>query len=196
MKKIVLTSCGIIDSNLREEFLNLFKKKPENLKVLYIPTAVDGDTDDDLSWVDEELEYVFNLGIKKENITEYRMDYELDVTNYDFIYVMGGNTFYLLKKIKEYGFDKKIKEALDSGVVYVGSSAGSIIMGITIEVSYDENVCGLTDFTGLNFIDGAIIPHANRKKEFILEQAKKYQQIYSIEDKHAVMILDDKVEYL
>lgn len=196
MKKIVLTSCGIIDNKLKEEFLNLFTKDPKHLKVLYIPTAIDGEEDDDFSWVEEELEYLYKMGVKKENIIEYRMDYELNITDYDFIYVIGGNTFYLLQKIREYNFDREIAQAINSGVVYVGSSAGSIIIGTTIETAlpYDNNDCELTDFTGLNIIDAVIIPHANRKKDFILEQKKKYKRIYSINDGHGIIFLDDTVK--
>lgn len=195
MRKIVLTSCGLIDNNLTQEFLNLFSKKPVELKVLYIPTAIDGFDDDDFSLVEEELGYLLKLGINRENITEYRMDYNLSINDFDFIYMMGGNTFYLLKKIKEYNFEKEIVKAINSGVVYVGSSAGSEILGNTIEVAlpYDIDTWGLTDFTGLKIIDAVIIPHANRKKDFIKEQEKKYERIYQINDGHGIIFLDDKI---
>lgn len=123
MSKIVLTSCGLINNNLVNEFKKLFNKNINELKVLYIPVAIDGDDDNDTEWIEEELKYLFSIGIKKENFFEYKMDTEIDILNYDFIYMMGGNTFYLLKKIKEYNFEKQIKLALDNNIVYVGSSA-------------------------------------------------------------------------
>ena len=195
MKKIVLTSCGIIAKELKEEFYKLFNKQIEELKMLYIPVASDDDPDKD--WVEEEFQTILDLGIRKENIKEYRMDYELDLSEYDFIYMMGGNTFYLMKMIRENDFGNKIKSAIDNGIVYVGSSAGSEILGTTIEVAlpYDENIYGIDDYTGLKIVNKVIIPHANRKQEFIKEQKKKYkEEIYQLFDEHAIIIVDDYVK--
>lgn len=133
-KKIVLTSCGITNQNLKEEFYKLLNKGIEKIKVLYITTAIDGEDDSDTSWIDKEYQTILNLGIKEENIKEYKMDYDIDLSLYDMIYMMGGNTFYLLKRIRDTKFDIKLKEAIDKGLIYVGSSAGSIILGNTIEI--------------------------------------------------------------
>lgn len=189
-QKIVLTSCGIIDRNLKQEFYKLLNKEIENVKVLYITTAIDGEDNTDTSWIDEEFKTILDLGIKKENIKEYKMDYEIDLSLYDMIYMIGGNTIYLLKKIRDTKFDIKLKEAIDNGVIYVGSSAGSIIFGNTIELalSYDKNDVNLVDFTGLKLIDGIIVPHANRKQEFIAEKRGQYNdKIYAINDEHGII---------
>lgn len=189
-KKIVLTSCGIVDKNLKQEFYKLLNKEIEKIKVLYITTAIDGEDDSDTSWIGEEFKTILDLGIKRENIEEYKMDYEIDLSLYDMIYMMGGNTFYLLKKIRDTKFDIKLKEAINNGIVYVGSSAGSIILGNTIELSlpYDKNDVNLVDFTGLKLVDGIIVPHANRKQEFIAEKRKKYKdKIYAINDEHGII---------
>ena len=189
-KKIVLTSCGIIERNLKQEFYKLLNKEIENIKVLYITTAIDGEDDSDTSWIDEEFKTILDLGIKKENIKEYKMDHEIDLSLYDMIYMMGGNTFYLLKKIRDTKFDIKLNEAINNGIVYVGSSAGSIILGNTIELAlpYDKNEVNLADFKGLKLIDGIIVPHANRKQEFIAEKREKYKdKIYAINDEHGVI---------
>ena len=88
--KIVLTSCGIINNNLKEEFIKLLNNNSiENIKLLYITTAVDGEDDFDKSWVEEEYKTILNLGIKKENITEFKLDYDIDFNNYNAIYMMG-----------------------------------------------------------------------------------------------------------
>ncbi|MFA6511482.1 MAG: Type 1 glutamine amidotransferase-like domain-containing protein, partial [Candidatus Paceibacterota bacterium] len=51
------------------------------------------------------------------------------------IHVEGGNTFYLLKVIRETGFADTLKELLNEGKVYIGTSAGSYVVCPTIEVS-------------------------------------------------------------
>ena len=58
-KKIVLTSCGIINENLKEEFYKLLNKEIDTIKVLYITTAIDGEDDSDTSWIDEEFKTIF-----------------------------------------------------------------------------------------------------------------------------------------
>ena len=66
-------------------------------------------------------------------------------------------------------FDKEIIDFINSGKIYIGSSAGSEILGNSIEpaLGYDENNINMTDFTGLRLVDGLIIPHCNRKKDYV-----------------------------
>ena len=196
-KKLILTSCGIINENLKKEFYKLLNKDVEKVKVLYITTAIDGEDDSDTRWIDEEFQTILDLGIIKENVKEYKMDYDIDLSLYDMIYMMGGNTFYLLKKIRDAKFDIKLKEVINNGMIYVGSSAGSIILGNTIELalSYDKNDVNLTDFTGLKLVDGIIVPHANRKQEFIEEKKKQYEdKIYAVYDEHGIIVNDNELK--
>ena len=176
MKKVILTSCGMIDESLKEQFYNLLDKDRSQIKLLYITIAADGEFDTDRTWIDKEFETILDLGIKKENITEFKYQDNIDFCDFDIVYMLGGNTFYLMKELKEKQLDEKIKEAIDNGVIYIGSSAGSIILGKSIEAAlpFDENWLELENFEGLNIVDGIVIPHANKKQEFIKEQKKKY----------------------
>ncbi len=90
--------------------------------------------------------------------TEYHYEENMDFSSYDIIYMIGGNTFYLLKELKEKNLVEKIIQAINNGVIYIGSSAGSIILGKTIETAlpYDENWVNLIDFKGLNIVNGII----------------------------------------
>ena len=169
MKNIFLTSCGIINNEIKKEFYNVITKDVKNIKVLYITTASDGEADSDKTWMEEEFQTILDLGILKENITEHKIGNEININEFDVMYMMGGNTFYLLNIIRKTGFDKNIKEFINSGKIYVGSSAGSEILGNSIDVAlgYDDNNVNMTDFTGLKIVDGLIIPHCNRKEDFI-----------------------------
>lgn len=191
MGKIVLTSCGIIDSELKAQFYNLLNKDASAMKLLYITIAVEGEKDTDRTWLEEEYETILDLGIKEENIKEFKYEEDIDFEDYDAIYMIGGNTFYLLKELREKKLDVKIKHAIDNGVIYIGSSAGSIILGKTIETAlpYDENWVNLNNFEGLNMIDGIIIPHANRKQEFLKEAKEKYKdKIIELYDDYGIVI--------
>ena len=189
MKNIVLTSCGVIDNDFKDEFYKIIDKNElKNRKLLYITTASDGDRDDDKSWMEEEYKTILNLGIRKENITEYKIGNKINVLDFDIMYMMGGNTFYLLDMIRKYSFDKEIKRFIDTGKIYIGSSAGSEILGNSIEVAlpYDENNVGMKDFTGLKLIEGVIIPHANRKKDFIKGLTK--EKLILLSDGNGIII--------
>lgn len=193
MKKIVLTSCGVIDGNLKEQFYELLNKDISKVKLLFITIAVDGEKDTDRTWLEEEYASILDLGIKEENITEFHYEENVDFSSYDIIYMIGGNTFYLLKELREKNLDEKIIQAINNGVIYIGSSAGSIILGKTIETAlpYDENWVNLVDFEGLKIVDGIIIPHANRKQDFIKEAKEKYSdKIIELYDDFGIVISD------
>ncbi len=51
----------------------------------------------------------------------------------DYIYVAGGNTFFLLQELKRTGADKLIAEQVRAGKCYIGESAGSAVLAPDIE---------------------------------------------------------------
>ena len=178
MKNIVLTSCGIKNEEFKNKFYKIVSKKSlKDKKVLYITTASDGE-DGDKSWMDEEYKSILDLGISKSNITEYKIGNKIDIDYFDIMYMMGGNTFYLLDIIRKEHFDKIIDKFINDGKIYIGSSAGSEILGSSIDIAlgYDKNNVGMKDFTGLKMIDALIIPHSNRKEEFIKKLKNKTKE--------------------
>ena len=73
-----------------------------------------------------------------------------------------------MDKIREFDFDKQIKDAIEGDIPYIGSSAGSIVLGTTLkpaEVYGDAPTSEQQDFEGLGIVDGAIIPHLNKKSD-------------------------------
>ncbi|MEK7647487.1 MAG: Type 1 glutamine amidotransferase-like domain-containing protein [Patescibacteria group bacterium] len=86
-----------------------------------------------------------------------------DLTNYDVIYVSGGNTYRLLAFARSSNFRTSIVSLLDRGGMYIGVSAGSIILGPSIavagEILSDPIEMNLTDFTGLCIIPNTPLPH-------------------------------------
>lgn len=193
MKNIILTSCGIIDGKFKEQFYRIINKEEiKDKKVLYITTASDGENDSDKSWMDEEYETILDLGFSKENIYEFKIGQkEININDFDVIYMMGGNTFYLMDMIRKYNFDTVIKKAMDNGIIYIGSSAGSIILGNSVEYAlpFDENNVDLKDFSGLRIVDGIIIPHANRKEEFISKVKENIgEKLFLLYDENGIII--------
>ena len=121
MKSIILTSCGIRKEEFKNKFYEIISKEElSNKKLLYITTAIDGEKDDNKDWVEEEYKTIIDLGIKEENITEYKIGNDLNINDYDIIYMMGGNTIYLLHMINKYNFKEVIEKALNKGIIYIG----------------------------------------------------------------------------
>ncbi len=81
----------------------------------------------------------------------------------DYIYVSGGNAFYLLQELKRTGADKIIAEQIAVGKTYIGESAGSIVVSPNIEYIKDMDDCNaapeLVGFDALNLVDFYPLPH-------------------------------------
>lgn len=180
MKKLLLTSDGLTSPGLGKRFIELVNKNPRDIKVLFVPTASDAKRD--IAYLERKITYfklceerLADLGIQKENwfwLNINNISIAGDISSYDAMYVCGGNTFYLLHEIKRTGFDKTIIEFVNRGRLYIGESAGSIIVApdILMSAPFDANDIGLKDTTGLNLTEKIICPHYNNKGEDIVNE--------------------------
>lgn len=194
MKKILLTSSGFTNQNIGKRFLELVGKSPKDIKVLFVPTA--SKTEHEMSYVYESEKELIDLGIPKENIV-WANDLEgIKADDFNVMYVCGGNTFYLLDQIRKTGFDKKIIDFVNKSNVYVGVSAGSIIMcpSILTAKNGDKNIVGITDLIGLNFISEIITPHYTEADEEVTKTFEKENncKILRLRDGEALEVSDDK----
>ena len=199
--KLLLTSAGFENSKVGREFLKLIDKPVSEIKVIFVPTAAR--TKEELFYVDKSKEELLNVGIHAQDIKALDLDHKIsfeEVDGFDVIYVCGGNTFYLLQKVREVGFGKITKQFLEKRGIYVGVSAGSIIVGPDIEIAGfgKKNDIGLRDFTGLNLVDVSVFPHFTKKDRQSLEKFKKKVDypILPLTDKQALMVLGNKKEII
>lgn len=140
-------------------------------KAIFIPTAGDPYSNKDFVEADKIAlkKYgldVAEMDVKNKNEEEIREVFD----GADVVLVAGGDTFYLMEKLKESGADKIIKEFVARGGIYIGSSAGSIICCPTIEGAEDFDdpklAPKLDNFDGLGIFRDVIIPHAQKEKYF------------------------------
>lgn len=140
-------------------------------KAIFIPTA--GDPYDIKDFVEADriaLEKygldIVEMDIKNKNVEEIRKA----IVGADIVLVAGGDTFYLMEKLKESGADKVIKDFIEKNGIYIGSSAGSIICCPTIEGAEEfdnPNLAkGLNDFDGMGVFKDVIISHVQKEKYF------------------------------
>jgi len=194
--KLFLTSnaCNVLD-----KFVELLDCAPADLTVGFIPTAAD--VYKNKSFVNDDKNKLKELGfnIVEINIVEKtEKDLQKLIKNVDVIFVSGGNTFYLLDKVIESGFDKVIKAHVKKDKYYIGSSAGSVLAGTSIEPVklLDDPSKGpnLKSLDGLKLIDKIILPHygnkkyENKFKQILKDYAHLQNKIITLTDNQALII--------
>lgn len=148
-----------------QDFLQHLPKKPTALRLTFVQTAAEVETGN-LSWLKADRQALLDAGFPVTDFTfhgqnEASLREMLDQT--DLLFLSGGNTLYLLQEIQKSGLDKIIKEYLDRGLIYAGSSAGSIVAGPSIEMTpHLDDLSKAPDiqgFKGLNLTDVVVFPH-------------------------------------
>jgi dipeptidase E len=162
MKKIILTANGLENKNIGRMFLTLIDKKPENIKAVFVPTAAINSGA--IEVLPKCMHDLLDLGILDNNIfvydLHYKMEYE-ELSTFDTIYFCGGSPQYLLKRINETGFNESLKCFVENEGVYVGVSAGSIIVANNLSENLNYLNCKL-DVHGKEGIDvGKFYPKNN-----------------------------------
>lgn len=165
--KLFLSSVRLPNS---EEMVELFGDK-SSLSVAIIPNAFDV--------YPKERQHKENSITKKKfedagfsvhvaDIVEGNQDSTLKhIEGSDFVWVTGGNTFYLNYILRKSGIDKVLKNVIDQGTVYGGQSAGAVIAGPTlygIDYMDDKSKAPQVVLEGLNFVDFGVIPHWDNEK--------------------------------
>lgn len=202
MKKLFLASSFKDVANIFADFEKDLKGKT----VTFIPTA---------SKVEKVVFYV-NSGKKALQKLGLIID-ELDIStasndeinsklrNNDFIYITGGNTFFLLQELKKTGADKIIIDEINKGKLYIGESAGAIVISANIEYAKRmddvKKAPNLTEFNGLNLVDFYVIPHYTnfpfeKTVEKIIEDYSSKLNLSPISNKDAILVVDNKIDFI
>jgi peptidase E len=228
--KLLLTASGISNSDLEQAFLELTDHR-QGLKIAYIKTAGDS-----IEWVPEKegsKKYIAKLKkptpeeqTKGENwLREYIAKYEArghrvvvvdlkedptkvrgTLETVDVIDVGGGDVNWLLDWAKRSKLDTYLGDILSKGVLYVGASAGSMLVNPDIGFTWWEPD-SLDDRVGLGLVGFMFQPlhGANdvSKAEKYIERKKYLQslidypwQIFLVMDGQAVKVDGDKVEHI
>ena len=195
---------------LASEFPKIFDRaKPffPNKKfghVLIINTASIGEGFD-LDYF-SEIEPFENIGYSV-SLCDLASENNLDgkIKNADICYVAGGNTFYLLEKAQKSDFRKILSDRfLDGDFLYIGSSAGSILMSPDIDFISpmdDKNKAELVSTEGLKFIKFSFLPHVGhatmgQAASEIINNYNSNVDLMSFNDDQAIYVDDNKIEIL
>jgi dipeptidase E len=116
----------------------------------------------------------------------------------DILFVLGGNTEWLKQVFDKTGFSEMLPEILDEKL-YIGSSAGSMILGHLPSYKNQDRGYGAASHFGvrkyLDLVDFSILPHFhaeylnNRGDDWAIEESKSVDYpVYAISDTAAVVV--------
>ena len=145
---------------LKEELQELFKDTDE---ILFIPLARPGG----ISYSDyTKKARRFFHSIDKDCVSIMEYEHPQDaIKQAKGIFTGGGNTFLLLKTLYDLNLIKPLKEKIESGCPYLGTSAGSNICGLNIKTTNDMPIVYPPSFEALGIVTYVINPHFIDKQE-------------------------------
>lgn len=199
--KLLLTSAGIQNESLAKSFQDLAGKNRSEIKIGFIPTAANGEPGNK-DWFINQYTNLYTYGFTWIDVIDFsahNVPWEERLAECDAVVVSGGNTFHLLNEVRESGFDLWLKKNIDEKV-YVGISAGSILVTPTIKIATvepaDINSIGLEDLTGLGYVDFEVSPHSPEVLTYQSNEsygAKTNNKLYAIDDSTGIMVVDGQV---
>ena len=203
MRKLFLASSFSEVASLFPKFAG---EEIKGKRITFIPTA--SLVEEVRFYVDDDRKAFEELGIIVEEleITTASPDEISEMLNRnDYIFVSGGNTFYLLQELRRKGADILITEQIHAGKLYIGTSAGSIILCPDIEfvkeMDCNHTAPELQSFTGLNIVDFYILPHYldfpfEEITQNIVKKYGKKLDLRPISNKQVITIAENRIEIL
>lgn len=202
MKKMLLVS---MFQNVAK-LLKTIEPDLKNKTITYIPTA--SIVEKFGFFVKLEKWKLKQLGLIVDELEISTSNYETAVNKLkknDFIYITGGNTFFLLQEIRRIGVDEVLVQEINKGKLYIGESAGAIIVApdisYSIEMDNPEKAPDLSNYTGLGLVNFNVVPHyknweMGKSAERIINMYTTRLDLIVINDNQAVFVNDDEVKIL
>jgi dipeptidase E len=204
VKKLFLSSYF---SGVARLFPRFADKAHSGKKVVFIPTA--SKHEKVKFFVDADKKTLKKLGFVLDELEVSSAPHDEmvgKISGADYVFVEGGNTFFLLQEFRRTGADKLIIEHINDGKPYIGASAGSVIASRNTEyLKYMDDPAaapGLNgDFSALSVVDFYIVPHCTnfpfkKAAEKIIAEYSDKIDLRPISNKQAIIVDGDGVEQL
>ncbi|MCB0447952.1 MAG: dipeptidase PepE [Gelidibacter sp.] len=159
MKNIIIASTSTVHGSgyldyILEDLKIFFKDIQE---ILFIPYARPGGISHD-DYTKKANEAFSKIGIKAKGIHEFENPIEA-VQQAKGIFTGGGNTFVLVNQLYKNNLIEPLKDVINTGTPYLGTSAGSNICGLTINTTNDMPIVYPPSFKTLGLVPFNINPH-------------------------------------
>lgn len=206
--KLILCSEGFHTQNTVKACVDLVGK-PQNKITFAVINEAYAAEQGDKKWVLDNLHDVaknFPAEMDIVNLLALPLsEVEERIMQKDVMFVVGGHTDYLMSVFVKTGFDKLLPKLLRS-TVYVGSSAGSMVMGKRLSseayTTMYKGVVGYGTTKYLEIVDFSIMPHIDSedfpgRKEKLIEASKQHEgKIYGLRDDSAVVVEDNIIKII
>jgi dipeptidase E len=199
--KLILASAGFYTEEIIVKCEELVGKSRKDISIAVINESYAVEHNNNLRWVLDDLNRVRdNFGGNLELVNLLALDIETvkeRIAQNDVIFAVGGHTDYLMSVFKKTGFADILPQLLETKV-YVGSSAGGMVMGKRIsEEAYkiiygEEGTYGVTQYMGL--VDFSTMPHLDNphfpnRRETLTEAVRLHDgMVYGLRDDSAVVV--------
>ncbi len=208
--KLLLTSAGISNPTIAAALGRLAAIPNDKVHIAFIPTAANVE-EGDKGWLIGDYQNLIKQGygcIDIVDISSLPADiWHPRLEEANILIFGGGNNYHLMYWLRKSGLDKLLPELVQTRV-YVGISAGSMVLSKRLLLTADkpvihENKTGKLDDSGLGWVDFYIRPHFNSpyfpqySVEYLTNAAKTIDApIYVIDDQTAVLVADGKEEII
>jgi len=198
--KLILVGGGSEEQSKNSDLLFTSHLKNEN--VLYIPIAMHNGKysySDCYNWCNSMLSKYGQYKVTMWTEEEIKNHKYEDLLRFGGVFIGGGNTFYLLKTIKELGLDKSLRKLLmETDIPVSGGSAGALIFAKNIETanSLDPNNVNLENLDGLDMIHGnnVFVHYEDKWDNHIVNYiSKSNNNIIGIPEDSGIFINNDRV---
>lgn len=158
-KKIILASTSTVHGGAYLEYLLPFLKNhfSDCKNLLFIPFAKPGGISHD-DYTNKVKDAFAEINIQVTGLHEYENKKQA-IKNAEAIFTGGGNTFLLVSQLYNYDLIAILKDTIESGVPYLGTSAGSNIGGLTMNTTNDMPIVLPKSFNTLGLIPFNLNPH-------------------------------------
>ncbi|MDN3708417.1 dipeptidase PepE [Myroides ceti] len=159
MKKLIIASTSTLYNGSYLEYLMPELQQFFNgiKKILFIPYARPGGISHD-DYTAKVQNAFSNIGIEVTGLHSFE-DKHKAIAEAQAIFTGGGNTFLLVQQLYRFDLIGSIKKAVEQGTLYLGTSAGSNITGLTMETTNDMPIVYPPSFKTLGFVPFNINPH-------------------------------------
>lgn len=158
-KKLIIASTSTLHGGgYLDYLLPTLQKHFEGCKTLvFIPYARPGGMSHD-DYTERARTFFAQLDIAVKGLHEFD-DAPKAIQNAEAIFTGGGNTFLLVKQLYDNKVMDVLRQTVQNGTPYLGSSAGSNITGISMQTTNDMPIVYPPDFKTLGLIPFNLNPH-------------------------------------
>lgn len=170
-------------------------------KIVYIPTASNGVFDWGFWKIkrDGTWKLVNNLGaeVKAVQLEDYKNNLVTkELEGQDVIWFAGGAAGYLAYWIRRCSLDIYMDSLLGKNTWYVGSSAGSMVAGETLQVAtwdFVDAERGAENIEPMHLVDFDIFPHFEDAQLNKIKKNYTGSKLYLLKDGEEIIVKDDKI---